>query len=259
MTLALLAGVVPAAAQTASSANPPQRAPGSGVRLFADSAFQMGVEHMASDSEDFVWEGNFGGRVDFLDWGRGRATFVANYQVIMGEELKVFDPNQGNYILSFSGGQRFGASELSGVFHHESRHLSDRFKVQPVDWNMVGARLTRRLTAGALLLDVEGQFLGVIQKSFVDYDWEAVGRLRADLVLRPSVGVLLNVDLRLFGVDGSRDRGTQTGIRAEGGIRIDGERGALELFVAGEHRVDPAVLAVGTRNFAMVGFRLLSR
>ena len=259
MMLALLAGAVPAAAQTATPANATESAAGSGIRLFADSAFQMGVEHMASDSEDFVWEGNFGGRVDFLDWGLGRATFVANYQVIMGEELKAFDPNQGNYILGFSGGHRFGVSELSGVFHHESRHLSDRFKVQPVDWNMVGARLTRRMTHGALLFDVEGQFLGVIQKSFVDYAWEADGRLRADVVLRPSVGVLLNVDLRLFGVDGSRDRGTQTGIRAESGIRIDGERGALELFVAAERRVDPLVLEVGTRNFAMVGFRLLSR
>ncbi len=257
--LALLAGVVPAAAQTTSPANPPQNASGAGVRLFTGSAFRMGIEHLASDSEDFVWEGNFGGRIDFLDWDRGRATFVANYQVVMGEEFKAFDPNQGNYILGFSGSHRVGANDVSGVFHHESRHLSDRFKVQPVDWNMVGARLTRRTTVRALLLDAEGQFLGVIQKSFVDYSWEADGRLRGDVVLRPNLGVLLNVDLRVFGVDGSRDRGTQTGIRAEGGIRIGGEGAALELFVAAERRVDPVVLEVGTRSFAMVGFRLLSR
>lgn len=258
MCLALLAGAVPAAAQTAPPADAASPS-GSRVRLFADSAFHMGVEHLASDSQDFVWEGNFGGRVDFLDWGHGRATFVANYQVIMGEELKAFDPNQGNYILGFSGGHRFGVNEVSGVFHHESRHLSDRFKVQPVDWNMVGARLTRRTALGPVLLDVEGQLLGVIQKSFVDYEWEADGRLRGDLLLRPGIGVLLNLDLRLLGVDGSRDRGTQTGLRAEGGVRFGGDGGAIELFLAAERRIDPALLEVGQMNFAMVGFRLLSR
>jgi hypothetical protein len=259
MSLTLLAGTVPAAAQTVPSTDTPSQSSGPAVRLFSDSAFHMGVEHLASDSQDFVWEGNFGGRVDFLDWGRGRATFVANYQVIMGEEFKAFDPNQGNYILGFSGGHRIGRAEVSGVFHHESRHLSDRFKMQPVDWNMVGGRVTRQLTVGALRLHVEGQLLGVIQKSFVDYEWEADGGLRGDFVLRPGIGVLMNLDLRLLGVDGSRDRGTQTGVRAEGGIRIDGERAALELFVAGEGRIDPALLELGRTNFAMVGFRLLSR
>ena len=257
--LALLAGGSPAAAQTATPPNPPQNASGSDLRLFSGSTFGMGIEHIASASEAFVWEGNFGGRVDFLDWGRGRATFVANYQVIMGEEFKMFDPNQGNYILGFSGSHQVGANEVAGVFHHESRHLSDRFKVQAVDWNLVGARVTRRTTAGPVFLDAEGQFLGVIQKSFVDYNWELDGRLDADLPLRPAVGVLVNVDLRIFGVDGSGNRGTQTGIRTEGGIRIDGERAAIELFVAGERRVDPSVLELGTMNFAMVGFRLLSR
>lgn len=258
MLLAVLAGGTPVAAQTAAPV-PASTAPRPGVRLFSDSVFHMGIAHLASPSEAFVWEGNFGGRIDFLDWGRGRGTFVANYQVVMGEEFKAFDPNQGNYTLELSGSTRFGGNELAGVFHHESRHLSDRFKMLPVDWNMVGARLTRTATAGALSFEAEGQALKVVQRSLVDYEWEVDGRFRSDVVLRPGIGVLMNLDLRVLGVDGTRDRATQTGVRAESGVRFDGEKGALELFFAGERRIDPLLFQAGTMNLAMVGFRLLSR
>lgn len=263
--LACLASALPAVAQTAAPAPASAKATAckppddQGVCFMARTQFHLGAEHLATDSEQFVWEGAFGGEVDFLDWGTGRAMFVGSYQVIMGAELKAFDPNQGNYILGFSGSARFAGNELSGVFHHESRHLSDRPKIQPVDWNMIGARLQRQLTAGALFLDTEGQFLGVIQKSYVDYRWEVDGRVRGDLILRPGVGVLLSADVRVLGVDGSRARGTQAGARGEGGLRFDGERGAVELFVAVERRVDPAQLEFGTMNWVAVGFRLLSR
>jgi hypothetical protein len=229
-------------------------------RFLANSQFRMGGEHLSGDDPQFVWEANFGGDVDLLDWGSGRATFVANYQVMLGEEFKSFDPNQGNYILGGSGSIRLRRTEFSGVFHHESRHLADRLKQSPaVDWNMIGARAQRRIPAGVMFLDVQGQWLGVIQKSFVDYNWQADGRVRGDIVIRPSVGVLLELDLKVLGVDGTQSRGTQTGVRAEGGVRIDGEMGALELFLAVERRVDPAVLAFGTKSWFAAGFRLLSR
>jgi hypothetical protein len=271
LVAAVLAGAAPAAAQSsiapslapstaasaAQSAAPASGAPAAG--FLTRALFHMGAEHLTTDDPQFVWEANFGGEIDFVDWGSGRATFVANYQVMLGEEFKAFDPNQGNYILGFAGSARLAGTEVSGVFHHESRHLSDRPKRTAVDWNMVGARVQRRTTLGALFLHAEGQILGVIQKSYVDYSWEAGGRLRSDVVLRPGVGVLAAVTVRALGVDGSRDRATQTGVRAEGGVRFDGEMGAVELFAGVERRVDPAPLEFGTMNWVTFGFRLMSR
>ncbi len=43
----------------------------------------------------FVWDTNFGGELDVIDYRTGRATFVANYQAILGDEFRHFDPNQG--------------------------------------------------------------------------------------------------------------------------------------------------------------------
>lgn len=245
VALALMAGAAPAAAQAT-------------VEFLPRAQFYMGVEHLSGEDEQFVWDANFGGAIDFVDWGRGRATFVANYQAVLGEEFKSFDPNQGNYILALSGSARVAGIEVAGVFHHESRHLADRPKRQPVDWNMVGARVGRAMTMGALFLDAQGGVRAVVQKSFVDYSWEADGRLRADYILRPGVGVLASARLQLLGVDGSQDRGTQTGARGEAGLRLDGRMGAVELFVAVERRVDPSPLAFGTANWFTAGFRLLS-
>ena len=66
-------------------------------------------------------------------------------------------------------------------------------------------------------------------------------------------------DIRLLGVDGTRNRGTQTGIRGEGGVRLEGRGAAVELFVAGERRVDPYPLEFGDATWFTAGFRLLSR
>ena len=251
--MAVLAMAIPAAAQQpAASPSSPQ--------LLSRSQFWMGAEHLSGDNPQFVWEANLGGEVDLVEWGRGRATFLANYQVILGEEFKTFDPNQGNYVLDGSGSVRVAGAEVSGVFHHESRHLSDRLKASPpVDWNMLGGRIQRKTTVGSIFVDGQAQLLGVLQKSNVDYSWQFDGRLRGDVVVRPSVGVLASVDLRIIGVDGSRARGTQTGIRAEGGVRLDGPMAALEFFLAAERRVDPAVLEFGTMSWVTAGFRLLSR
>jgi hypothetical protein len=65
--------------------------------------------------------------------------------------------------------------------------------------------------------------------------------------------------VRVLGVDGSHDRGTQVGYRGEGGVQITGKAGALELFVAVERRIDPYQLQFGTADWVTSGFRLVSR
>jgi hypothetical protein len=63
----------------------------------------------------------------------------------------------------------------------------------------------------------------------------------------------------MAGVDGSRGRGTQVGGRGEVGIRLDGTRGAAELFAGAERRIDPYPVEFGTASWFLAGLRLLSR
>lgn len=229
------------------------------VDVLTRSSFHAGAEHLSGTDERYVWDADFGGDVDLLDYGSGRLTFIANYQVVLGEQLKSFDPNQGNYILAGTLSRRFGRLEAAAIFYHQSRHLSDRPKTQPVDWNMLGARVLRTMALSGWRLDTRGDLRWTIAKSFVDYDWEFDGGARATVPLHDRFSVIADGDLRFLGVDGTRDRGTQTGYRAEGGVRIDGKGAAVELFIASERRIDPDPLAFGTVHWFTAGFRLLSR
>jgi hypothetical protein len=250
--LAVVVCAIPAAAQTAAT---PAR-----IELIPRAAFHMTAEHLWGEADlRYRWDANFGGELDLIDFAVGRLTFVANYQTILGDEYQLFDPNQGNYILEGSLSGRFPHVELAGVFYHQSRHLGDRPKEFPVDWNMMGVRAIRGFPAGAFHLQTRADLRGVIKQSFVDYTWEFDGRLRADRIVRPGVGVLLAGGIRHLGVDGSRSRGGQTGFRGEAGVRLEGSGGAAELFVSAERRVDPYPLEFSTATWVTAGFRLLTR
>lgn len=244
MALALWACAAPAGAQTA---------------FLSRTAFFVSAEHLSGDDPRFVWDAHFNGSLDLVDYGAGRVTFDVDYEVVLGEELRPFDTNQGNYILASSVSRRLGAYEIAGVFHHESRHMADRPKRDPVDWNMIGVRVQREFATGRRRLDVRVEARGVIQKSFVDYRWELAGRLRNHWPLAGPVGLVLGVGIQVLGVDGSAGRGTQVGARSEGAVRFDGRAAATELFVAAERRVDPWPLAHSTASWIAAGFRLLTR
>jgi len=243
--LALVVCAAPAAAQ--------------GVTFVPRTAFHLTAAHITSEDERLVWDTNFGGELDIVDYGVGRAGVLANYQAMLGEELHAFDPNQGNYTLAASASARVKRLEAALVFHHVSRHLSDRDKVQPVDWNMVGGRLQTTAIRQALRVNARLDVRGVVQRSYVDYQWEVEGAADARYRLRPTVALITAGSVRRLGVDGSRDRDAPTGFRGEGGIRFEGGAGAIELFVAGERRIDPHPLEFGTDHWFSAGFRLLSR
>jgi hypothetical protein len=229
------------------------------VDFLTRGSFHLGAEHLSSDDERFVWDTNFGGDLDLVDYGTGRLTFIANYQAILGEQLRNFDPNQGNYILAGTLSRRFAALEIAGVFHHESRHLSDRSKTEAVDWNMLGARVLKSVAASGVRLDTRADLRWVILKSFVDYKSEFEGDVRLVAPIDARVSVIGDGTLRLLGVNDTRGRGAQAGFRIEGGVRVEGKGAAVELFVAGERRIDPYPLEFGTVQWLSAGFRLLSR
>jgi hypothetical protein len=249
----ILAGVAgPVAAQSTNR--------GPSVSFLPRSAFHMTAEHLGGiEDERFRWDANFGGDLDLVDYTRGRLIFAANYQAVLGKELQVFDPNQGNYLLQGVLTARVKRVEAGVVFHHLSRHLSDRAKTEPVDWNMLGGRLSQVFLANGTLIDVQGDLRWVIQHSFVDYTWELDTHVRVDRLLRPGVGVLAAGSFRHLGVDGTAGRDGPNGFRAEGGVRFEGSGGAIELFVGAERRIDPYPLEFGTATWMTAGFRLLSR
>jgi hypothetical protein len=258
VVLALAVGAALSATPVeAQTAPPPQSgAQPSGVEFLPRFEFRMGIEHLVSEEKRFVWEANFGGDLDIVDYGLGRLAFVANYQAILGSEFREFDPNQGNYLLEGSVSARADAFELAGVFHHESRHLSDRPKRDPVDWNMVGGRIRSSMLHGSTDLRGRADIRGVVQHTFVDYRWELDADVAARVAVRPKVAVVATGGLRLLGVDGSRDRGTQHGYRGEGGGRIDGRGASLDVFIAAERRIDPYQFEFSTATWLTAGFRI---
>jgi hypothetical protein len=242
----------PAAAQTAGP--PPSTA---AVEFLPRFGYDVGIEHIFSEDPRFVWDAHFAADLDIIDYGLGRVTFVANYQAVLGSQFRAFDPNQGNYILEGAGSVRAGRIELVGVFHHVSRHLSDRPKRQAVDWNMIGGRLRADLTrADGAGISARADLRRVIQHTYVDYTWEFEAAAAGRMYIAPRVALVTRGAFNALGVDGTRDRGTQVGYRGEGGIRIEGRGAALELFLAGERRIDPYQLEFSTATWMLAGFRI---
>ncbi len=261
LALALVGCAIPAAAQATASTPPADSPPADSphVELLPSYAFHMSAQHIGSDDKRYVWDTNFGGELDLLKYGGGRATFEANYQAVLGEELRRFDPNQGNYILAGVVSGMVGGLEIGVVYYHQSRHLSDRPKVVPVDWNMLGGRIRKEETRGRLGLVGRADLRRTLLNSFVDYSWELDSDLHLRYALHPRASVIATSGVRLLGTDGSRGRGTQAGVREEGGIRIEGRGAAIEVFVSLERRIDPYPLEFGTATWLGAGFRLLGR
>jgi len=244
--LVLMASASPAAAQDA-------------ILFFPRFDFHLTAEHLSDEDPRFVWDTNFGGDMDFVDYGRGRTSFAANYEAVLGEQFRRFDPNQGNYLLDVSTSLRAHGVEVAALFHHTSRHLSDRFKRNPVDWNMLGASVGHAARRGAMQIRTEGNLLGVLLKSEVDYNWEANGGVFIRVPLRPHISAISGGSARLVGVDGTRNRGTQIGGRGEAGVGLEGQGGVIELIVAAERRIDAFPLENSTQSWFSVGFRFVSR
>jgi hypothetical protein len=148
-------------------------------------------------------------------------------------------------------------TELAGVLHHVSRHLSDRPNREAVAYNALELRVLRHLDLGRQTLDVRLEGGPVVARAFVDYEWIAMFDTTFRQQISPHTGLYGRAFLDLYGVDPSIiGRGTQRGARLEAGVRLTGKGGALDLFGGYERVIDAYPLDRQARQWAFAGFRL---
>jgi hypothetical protein len=228
----------------------------SGFLPRADLEFSLAT--LGSDDPRFTNEGSIAVDVDVADYGAGRVNIFAAYQGVMGNERHTFDLNQGLYILEFALAQRIGSSfELGGVFHHTSRHLSDRAKPGSVSWNMLAVRATGRWAVGRSVIDSQIALAHVQMPHFVDYHWTTDASLAIRSAVHPHADVYVAGHGTFIGVYGMGRDENQTGARAEAGIRLHGTSSAtLDVFVAYERRIDGYAAERARIRLTEFGFRL---
>jgi len=254
-----------------AAAQPPQQLyvpPPAGPEFLPRFDFHLNVDSLSPPKdtpaeiadERFSWITHFGGSFDLLDLVVARAGAVIDYEAVEGSEYRPFDPNQGNYTLEAFVSARVRTSEIGAIFHHVSRHLSDRPKRDAIAWNELGVRVLHRFDTQLATVDVDLEGGRAVQHSFVDYTWLG----QADALIRrpisPRVGVFGRARGQLFAVsDEVILRGTQTGARVEAGVRLSGRGGVMELYLGYENRVDAYPLDRVPHHWGLVGLRLLSR
>lgn len=249
-----------AAAAAPALAQPPLADPPAAPAFMSRFDFRMSAAALSYDDQRFTWDTHWAGDFDFIDYVFGRMTFLADYQALLGDEFRPFDPYQSNYYLAVSGSIRRRADEFAFVFHHVSRHLGDRPKRDSVAYNAMLGRYLRQFDLGAATLDVRGDIGPVVARAIVDYTW--IGNL--DLTLRrglsPRLGVYGRAYGETFGVDQTiAGRSRQNGGRLEAGVRLHGGGGAIDLFGGVERVVDADPLDRLARTWAFAGFRLVGQ
>lgn len=222
--------------------------------------FHLNAASLKTTDQRFDWDTDFGGDIDLVDYGYGRINFLANFEAILGEERKEFDANQGNYTLDLSASYRRGPNEFSAIFHHVSRHLSDRVKQFNIDWNAFEASARNIQSSGKLRVESQLRLSTIVQRAFVDYSWELGGGVVAEYPLDDRFTAIWKSEFSYIGTDPLiSGRENVRGGRIEGGVRLLGKGAAAELFMAYERRVDADPVERVAQNWFLAGFRLINR
>ncbi len=169
VALLVMVCAVPASAQTATPPDTPART----VEFLPRTVFHMSAEHLSGDDPRYVWDADFGGELDVVDYGTGRFTFEANYQVVLGEEIRAFDPNQGNYILAGYASVRLPLGSRWPRSCITSRGTS---RIDPSRRRSTGTcsvdACGRPFSYNKATFDARADLRGVFMKTTVDYSWE---------------------------------------------------------------------------------------
>ena len=195
--------------------------------------------------------------VDLGAYPRGRINLFFDGEFVMGSERRRFDLDQGNFIVETSASYRIGSLELTGVVHHESRHVVDRPSDRAVAWHTIGARVTQAYTIGPSALAVTLDYGHVVQSTFVDYRWTSQLTLRYERPIADAAHLFATGSGGLVGVNELiANRDTQVGARFEAGVRLPGAHAAADLFSAYERRLDGYPTSRQPSSWFEIGFRL---
>ena len=260
LTIALLGWSGHAWAQT-SSADSTARQTDPKVGFLTSYRYHLNAFRVVSSEDDFVWDTDFGGDIDLFDLEHVRGNLLVNYEGIIGEQIRAIDPNQGNYTVTLSAWWRnlVDTAEVGAVFHHVSRHLSDRDKDFAIAWNMLGVQYASLLSYRDFDIDLTSRAMMTMRRSFVDYLGEFGASATAYRQVHPRASLLLGGEVTLVPVDGSEfGRERQLGGRIEIGARFPGLAGSGEVFLARERRIDQDPFDLRPTTFTMLGFRFLS-
>jgi hypothetical protein len=249
-----IVSAVPAAAQRQVVDAPP------GPEFLSRYDFHLSAAALGSADDRFMWDTHWGGEFDFVDYVKGRLTFVLDYQAVLGNELQPFDPNQSHYILGVASSMRTGQAELVFVFTHVSRHLGDRGKTFGIAWNVAGGRVMKDVAVGNAIVGLRADAGVVTQRAYVDYSWTAALAVGVHLPVSERVAWFGRFQGETRGVDREvADRRGQRGGRFEAGVHVAGTRGALELFAGYEKVVDADPIDREPGDWAFAGFRLVRK
>jgi hypothetical protein len=242
---------VPARAQS-TVADPPTT-----TQFMTRFDFAIVANAVSGDDPRFSWDTHWTGNFDFVDYVYGRLTFEADYQAIFGEELRPFDPHQSNYDLSVAASYRRGSNEYVLLFRHVSRHLVDRPKRDSVAMNAWIIRMLKRMERNGATIDLTGNLGPVVARAWLDYNWLGNVAVVVRRPITPVVGFYARGYGETYGVDEDvAGRGQQWGGRIEGGVRLGGRGGALDLFAGFERMIDADPLGRETRQWALAGVRV---
>ena len=101
---------------------------------------------------------------------------------------------------------------------------------------------------------------GVLQHTFVDYQWTTDVRIAVRHPISNRVGLYVSTGGGLIGVDRARlGRERQCGSVLEGGVRIAGTTAGLELYAGYERRIDAFPVDRQRSRWLAFGFRISSR
>jgi hypothetical protein len=226
--------------------------------LLPDVSVRLLAAHYAPVDTDFRWVGWIGAGAGLVQVGGVTAYFTADVETIIGNARRTFDANQANYHLETGLRRHFGQQhEAAIVFNHVSRHVVDRVKVEAVDWNLLGVRVSGRRPGRIPLAYVAG--LGhTTLASLVGYRWEATGHLDAALVSGEKAEAYVAGDARFVTVERSDTfpRGNFLDRFGEAGVRWRRGGRRLETFAAWQRRNDVFIQRPGAWSRALFGFRI---
>jgi hypothetical protein len=230
------------------------------VELLPDLSVHLQAARYAPVETDFHWNGWIGAGAGLLRVESVTTYFSADVETIIGDTLRTFEANQANYHLETGLRRPVGRHQVTLFFHHVSRHYVDRPKIQAVDWNVLGVRMSGLLGSDDHPVRYAASVGHTTLASLVGYRFEVTAHADTDVLGSAARAVYLAADARLVTIEKfpDLDRGSFLDLSGEAGLRLRQAKGELDLFATYERRNDVFLEVPGRKDRGLIGFRITS-